>query len=128
AAHAPADDADAAGVDILALGEISERRLESGDRAVLRQSAHELVRFVRCRGDFSAIEIGRESYVAFFRVALCLILDPVVQPPPFLNDDEAGMFSFRLWLDEISAAFPGKRVERDGGSFCEDSGGEKRER
>src|ERR1041385_6181524 len=52
AAHAPADDADAAGVDVLARRQVREGVLEIGHGAVVREPAHELVRRVLISRDF----------------------------------------------------------------------------
>ena len=43
--------------------------------------------------DLAAVEINGEGDVAFVGEALGLLLDPVVDAPPFLNDDDGGMGS-----------------------------------
>lgn len=88
-AHTPADGADAVGIDVFAMGEPVGGGGEVADTAILRQAAHEFVGGFSVGGDFAAIEIDGEGDVALVGEMLRLLLDPVIETPPLVNDDEA---------------------------------------
>lgn len=90
-AHAPADGADAGGVDGLEGFEVIGGGEEIAHTAVLGKSAHELVGGFRIVGGFAAIEIDGERYVSLAGEIGGLLLDPVIQSPPFMDDDDGGM-------------------------------------
>src|ERR1051326_3946952 len=95
AAEAPADDADAAGVDVLPRRQVLEGVLQIGHGAVVRQPARELVRLAHVLRHLAAIEIGREGDVALRREAVGLLFHPVVEAPPLLDDDDRRVVAVR---------------------------------
>lgn len=92
---APADGSDSIAVDGLKAAEIIGRGYQVADAAILRDAAHELVGGLRISGDFATVEINRERDVALAGEKRCLLFDPVVQSPPFMNDNDCGMDSGR---------------------------------
>src|SRR6266513_2312515 len=105
AAHAPADDADAAGVDVLPRRQVLEGVREVGHGPVVRQPARELVRLAHLLRDLAAIEVGREGDVALRREAIGLLFHPVVEAPPLLDDDDGRVVAVRGGQREVAARF-----------------------
>jgi hypothetical protein len=87
-AHTPADGGDAMGVDIGAMLEPGDGGSEVAHAAILGQAAHQLMRHVGIGGHLAAVEIDGEGDVAFAGEVLGLVFDPVVEAPPFVNDDD----------------------------------------
>lgn len=112
ASHAPADGSDAAGVDIFQSLKIICRGDEVADTAILREAAHELVGSLRVGGYFAAIKIDGEGNVALGGKIGCLLFDPVVESPPFMDDNQRRVWSGGGWrikktLDRLVTAGKG---------------------
>ena len=58
---------------------------------VLGQSSHQFMRFIRIRRRFSPIKIYSQSYVALVSNFLRLLFHPIVQSPPFVDDNDGGV-------------------------------------
>src|SRR5882762_6894771 len=85
---------------VAASGRIGERMLGVvGACLVLR--LHQLDRFGGRARDFSLVEVDRQGEVALLGELVCLVLDPVVEPPVFLEDEQR---SSRLapWPRQVS--------------------------
>ncbi len=90
AAHAEADDSCPFGFDKWLGNQIIDRALNILDRPGAVKFHRQLASFVWLGGFPPAIQVWRQRDEALAREAPGDILDVVVQPPPFLNHDDAG--------------------------------------
>src|SRR5882762_451681 len=102
-AHAPSDRTNFAGIHVRARGQIGEGRFKVAHPAVIRQAAHQDVRFILVRSHFSAIQIHGQCHVPLLGVLLRLLLHPVIQAPPFMNHDDRRVLARAIRQRQIAA-------------------------
>src|SRR5579862_2134264 len=89
--------------------------MEVAQGAVFWNSAHDFVRLVRSGGDLAPIEVDGQGFITLIGELRSLLLNPVVQSPPFMDDDQgwkrtvAGR-GVENGLDSLLAAFVGDRL------------------
>ena len=57
---------------------------------VFGHAAHDFMRLLRCGRDLSTIQIDGQRRITLVRQLRCLLFDPVVEPPPFVDHDNSG--------------------------------------
>ena len=93
-AHAPSDGADAIFLHVGLRREKVEGGVKIAFGAVFGNAAHDFVSHVGSSRDFAAIEIDGERDVSLVSEFRSLIFHPVVQSPPFVDDDQRGERAF----------------------------------
>ena len=77
-------------------------------------------------GNFAPIEIDSERDIALVGKFRCLLLDPIVQSPPFVNHDDRGEWAFALGSVENSLHGFVATLVRDGFAIGGEGGHGKR--
>ena len=83
----PAERTDVLWVHIRAIGEIVKCRFQIAYRALLPKTTLEFASFRGIGSDFALVEIHGKRDVPIRRQLLGLFLHPLVQTPPFMNDN-----------------------------------------
>ena len=127
-AHAPSDGADAVFLHVGLRREKFESGVKVAFGAVFGDSAHDFVRHVGSGRNFAAIEIDGERDVSLVGEFRSLVFHPIVQTPPFVDDDQRGERAFSCGrventLHGFVAAFVGDGLAVGG----EGGGGEQNE-
>jgi hypothetical protein len=111
AAHGPPERTDVLWVHIRAIGEIVKCRFQIAHRALPPKTALELASFRGIGRDFALVEIHRKRDVPIRRQLLGLFLHPLVQTPPFMNDNYRSMAPRITGQGEKSRNFLGSARE-----------------
>src|SRR6185437_4504574 len=84
-AHAPADGAETVFFNIGLRLQKRDSGVKVASSAVFRHAAHDFVGLFRRGGDSSTIQINGQRHVAFIGKFGSLLLDQVIQSPPFVD-------------------------------------------
>ena len=110
-AHRPPERTDVLWVHIRAIGEIVKCRFQIAYRALLPKTALEFASFRGIGRDFASVEIHGKRDVPFCCQFHSLFLHPLVQTPPFMNDNYRSMAPRTIRQGQKSCNFLGSARE-----------------